>query len=318
MKTFSLGQDWVSRVTNSAEPDAPVAGVVGSPRPSAQDLEEFLGYISRTETVREISRRKWLKTTSTSATGRVVERGNALMEFLSARHAAVPAFTMFKGRRPRPERNVMDEVATCAWITHVTDMACQSRPTTQFSPAALNTEFVRALVKLSTNARGPKMALDAIRDIGISVVVESSLPAMSVDGASFHTPQTGPVLALTLRHDRLDNFWFTVFHELGHIRLHLSEPSEDVFIDSDEDEDDAMEAEAEANAFAKDSLVPRDTWLRSEAHRFGNVSSLMQLAKQLGIHPAIVAGRIRYERRQFDMFQDLIGQGQVRETVFSS
>ena len=100
--------------------------------------------------------------------------------------------------------------------------------------------------------------------------------------------------------------------------LHLSQPNDDVFVDSEEDEDDEIEAEAEANAFAKDSLVPRDTWLRSEARRFGNAASVVELAKQLGIHPAIVAGRIRYESRKFWMFQDLIGMGQVREAIYSS
>ena len=78
-----------------------------------------------------------------------------------------------------------------------------------------------------------------------SVVVESGLPGMSVDGASLHTSAAGPVLALTLRYDRLDNFWFTLLHELGHIAMHLSEPSDEVFVDSFENTiDDEQEAEA--------------------------------------------------------------------------
>jgi HTH-type transcriptional regulator/antitoxin HigA len=211
----------------------------------------------------------------------------------------------------------LDEVATCAWIIHITDIARQPNAT-KFTSSSIRDEFIRSIAKMSTRPRGPKAALDAVREIGISVVVERGLPGMSVDGASLHTKQTGPVLALTLRHDRLDNFWFTLFHELGHICLHLSEPSEELFIDSEEDDNDEIEAEAEANAFAKDSLVPRDTWLRSDAHRLGNKNSVVQLARQLGIHPAIVAGRIRYERREFRMFSDLIGIGEVRETVFAS
>jgi len=53
---------------------------------------------------------------------------------------------------------------------------------------------------------------------------------------------------------------------------------------------DEQEAEAEANTFAKDGLIPRDLWLRSDAYRLGSEGGVLNLAKQLGVHPAIVAG----------------------------
>jgi HTH-type transcriptional regulator/antitoxin HigA len=206
-----------------------------------------------------------------------------------------------------------------AWIAHVTDTA-QSQPSKMsFKESNISDEFVRRLAKLSVRDNGPRQALDALRDIGINVVVESSLPGMSIDGASFHREGIGPVLAMTLRYDRLDNFWFTLLHELGHIALHLAKPSNDVFVDSIEDgQSDNQEAEAEADAFAKDGLVPRDTWLRSEARRLGNENSVVSLAKQLGIHPAIVAGRIRYERNEFRIFTNLVGVGGVRDIIFTN
>jgi HTH-type transcriptional regulator/antitoxin HigA len=188
----------------------------------------------------------------------------------------------------------------------------------RFRPEAISDEFVHRLTKLSVLDDGPRKALAAVQAIGVAVVVESALPGMSVDGASFHSRQAGPVLALTLRHDRLDNFWFTLLHELGHLALHLTDPGDDVFVDSvDESVSDDQEAEAEADAFAKDGLVPRDTWFRSDARRLGSESSVLALAKQLGIHPSIVAGRIRYERREFRIFTDLVGIGRVRDFIFA-
>jgi HTH-type transcriptional regulator/antitoxin HigA len=139
---------------------------------------------------------------------------------------------------------------------------------------------------------------------------------MSVDGVSLHDEHVGPVLAMTLRHDRLDNFWFTLLHEIGHICLHLHHPGNAVFVDSEDEDNEDSEVEAEANAFAKDGLIPRDVWLRSDAHRRGDEASVLNLARKLGIHPAIVAGRLRFERRDYRMFPGLIGIGQVRSLIF--
>jgi HTH-type transcriptional regulator/antitoxin HigA len=217
------------------------------------------------------------------------------------------------------QSDLFEEISTVAWIAHVADTAEAQPSKVPFKESSISEEFIRRLAKLSVRTDGPRHALDALRDVGINVVIESSLPGMSIDGASFHRKGTGPVLAMTLRYDRLDNFWFTLLHEVGHIALHLAEPSDDVFVDSiEEGSTDNEEAEAEADAFAKDGLVPRDTWLRSDARRLGSESSVVSLAKQLGIHPAIVAGRIRYERKEFRIFTNLVGIGGVRDIIFTS
>jgi HTH-type transcriptional regulator/antitoxin HigA len=318
MTKFSLGQEWVSKVTRSDHPDVPVMGANRSPLPDARERSAFLDEMSRSETVREMSRRKWFKPSLASAKERVAERGAALFEFLAVNRATRPAYAMFKGRRLTAKRSVLDNLGTQAWIAHITDVAQECSNRTTFAASSISRELLRSIAQLSTSDRGPRQALDVLREVGICVVLESGLPGMSVDGASFHTTGANPVLALTARHDRLDNFWFTLFHEIGHICLHLSEPSDDVFVDSEEESgSDGVEAEAEANAFAKDNLIPRDTWLRSDAHRFGTEASVVALAKHLGIHPAIVAGRIRFERHEFRIFDDLIGRGQVRDVLFA-
>lgn len=316
MTNFSLGQGWVSRVTKATASDAPVIGKDLSPLPNAAQLKAVLRKLSLSEAAREMVRRKWLQ--PGGGNDKVAERGHALFDFLFSRNASRPAFAMFKGRRLSAQRDLIEEVSTMAWIAHVTETAQGQSRKDRFKPTALNEDFIRRLTKLSVLDDGPRRALVTVQEIGIAVVVESGLPGMSVDGASFHSRQSGPVLALTLRHDRLDNFWFTLLHELGHIALHLADPGDDVFVDSiDEAVSDEQEAEAEADAFAKDGLVPRDTWLRSDARRLGSESSVISLAKQLGIHPSIVAGRIRYERREFRIFTDLVGMGRVRDLIFA-
>jgi HTH-type transcriptional regulator / antitoxin HigA len=316
MTDFSLGQAWVSRVTRANTTDIPVVGADVSPLPDAAQLQTVLRKLSLSESAREMVRRRWLQPGSRN--DKVAERGQAIFDFLFRRTASRPAFAMFKGRRLSTQRDLVEEVSRMAWIAHVTDTA-QARPRTiRFKAAALSDDFIRHLTQLSVFDDGPKRALSVVQEIGIAVVVESGLPGMAVDGASFHSRELGPVLALTLRHDRLDSFWFTLLHELGHIALHLTDPGDDVYVDSiDESVSDEQEVEAEADAFAKDGLVPRDTWLRSDARRLGSEGSVVALARQLGIHPSIVAGRIRYERREFRIFTDLVGIGRVRDLIFS-
>jgi HTH-type transcriptional regulator/antitoxin HigA len=316
MKNFSLGQAWVSRVTNASGADVSIiGGDVGQP-PEIAHFHALLRKLSTTETAREMVRRRWIQPKGIQ--DKVAGRGEALFDFLFARSAHRPAFAMFKGRRLSSQRDLVEEIATRAWVAHVVDSARANAPREKFEPSNLSDEFIRRLAKLSVRDDGPTRALSAVREIGIGVVVESGLPGMSVDGASLHTSAAGPMLALTLRYDRLDNFWFTLLHELGHIAWHLGDPSDDVFIDSLEDNaTDEQEAEAEANAFAKDGLIPRDLWLRSDAYRLGTAASVLSLANQIGVHPAIVAGRIRYERRDFRIFSDLVGLGGVRDVIFA-
>jgi HTH-type transcriptional regulator / antitoxin HigA len=316
MTNFSLGQAWVSRVTNANAADVPIIGGDVSPAPEIAQFHALLRELSVTETAREMVRRRWIQPKGTQ--DKVAERGEALFDFVFARSAHSPAFAMFKGRRLSAQRDLVEEIATRAWVAHVVDRGRENAPRVKFEPSNLSDDFIRRLVKLSVRDDGPTRALAAVREIGIGVVVESGLPGMSVDGASLNTSAAGPMLALTLRYDRLDNFWFTLLHELGHIAWHLGDPSDNVFIDSLEDNaSDEQEAEAEANAFAKDGLIPRDLWLRSDAYRLGTAGSVLSLANQIGVHPAIVAGRIRYERRDFRIFSDLVGLGGVRDVIFA-
>lgn len=318
MTNFFLGQAWVSRVTKSNnEDDLPVMGGQPSPLPDSTHLKALLHKLALSDAAREMVRRKWFQ--PGNLVDKISARGEALFHFVSGDRAIKPAFAMFKGRRLSTKRNLFEEISTMAWIAHVTDNARSQPGKVRFEVSSISDDFIRNLVTLSVRDDGPKQALEAVRRIGICVVVEGGLPGMSIDGASFHAKGIGPVLAITLRYDRLDNFWFTLLHELGHIVLHLRDPSDEVFVDSLEDgTGDDQEAEAEADAFAKDSLIPRDTWLRSDAHRLGSESSVISLAKQLGIHPAIVAGRIRYERKEFRIFNELIGIGRVRDVVLAN
>ena len=129
--------------------------------------------------------------------------------------------------------------------------------------------------------------------------------------------EKGPVIGLTLRSDRIDNFWFTLLHELVHIAEHLK-IIDDAFIDNEiekESEDDPKENEA--NRLAREAFIPRTIWSRSDAFRQRTPEAINRLAGELRIHPAIIAGRIRHETNNFKILNELVGQGEVLK-VFSN
>jgi HTH-type transcriptional regulator/antitoxin HigA len=213
---------------------------------------------------------------------------------------------------------VVEELITLTWLRWVSEKASAVRLPARFSNDKLSDEAISQLVQLSKRRDGPRAALEYVSNLGVTVIVESSLPGMRTDGAAFIADGVGPVIGLTLRYDRLDSFWFTLLHEIGHIVLHLIKSPDSVFIDSfDEDGVDDIEIEAEANAFAKDAFIPRDVWLRSEAFRSGKEPAVRALASKCSIHPAIVAGRLRFEKRKYFALSELLGEGTVRSELIA-
>src|SRR5437660_646691 len=121
MKDFSLGQAWVSRVTKASNGEVSVIGADVSPVPDIAQYHALLRELSLTETAREMVRRKWIHPKGIK--DKIAERGDAMFDFLFARPAHRPEFAMFKGRRLSTRRNLIEDIATMAWIAHVLDSA---------------------------------------------------------------------------------------------------------------------------------------------------------------------------------------------------
>lgn len=180
-----------------------------------------------------------------------------------------------------------------------------------YSP--LEVSWLLELVRLSAHDDGPSRAATLLKSRGIVLIVETHIAGMGVDGASFLVGDV-PVVALTLRRDALDNFWFTLLHEIAHIVLHYRTGLATGFFD-DVEAQDVDEMEAEANLFAANLLVPEEVWRRSPARIAKSAAPIEALARQLGVHPAILFGRLRKERGDYSIFSNKIGQGTVKRQL---
>jgi len=144
------------------------------------------------------------------------------------------------------------------------------------------------------------------------LVIERHLPRTKLDGAATLDGDGTPIIGMTIRYDRIDNFWFTLLHELAHIKLHLGDNSEETFIDDLDYNSLNNQKEIEADHLASDSLIPREYWETDDAFIFRTPQAVRTLAEKLGINPAIVAGSVRRQSGNYNILSQMIGRGHVR------
>ena len=204
----------------------------------------------------------------------------------------------------------IDEYALLAWEARVLNLAGKV-VTDSFSKEIINPEFISNLIKLSRLLDGPRRAKEMLEKAGIVLIIEPALPNTYLDGAALLN-KSKPVIGLTLRHDRLDNFWFVLLHELYHVIKHLGKNGIDSIFD-DLDITNTEKLEREADDLAGEALIPTAEWDLSLARFTRSPKSMEDFADKLGIHPAIIAGRIRHESNNYLILGELIGQGEVRK-----
>ena len=137
--------------------------------------------------------------------------------------AAVPLYRKNDHQRINAKT---DPYALWAWCWQVLASANDEPPGTPYKPGTVTPDFLAAVARLSPSEDGPLKARDCLADHGIVLRVEHHLPKTHLDGAVFLLPGKSPVIGLTLRHDRIDNFWFCLLHELAHLGCHLDGRSE--------------------------------------------------------------------------------------------
>lgn len=205
----------------------------------------------------------------------------------------------------------LDKYALLAWEGRILSLASKIGLRNSFEVGTIDNQWLLELTQISEKPNGPRSAKEYLEKAGIALVVESHLMGTHLDGAALLSKE-GPVIGLTLRYDRLDNFWFVLFHELFHVIKHLRRPVlTGIFDDLESSSTDKLELEADA--LAGEALIPEEVWSRALAHYVRSPESVIELSKELHISPAIIAGRIRFEANNYIILKDLIGQGEVRK-----
>jgi HTH-type transcriptional regulator/antitoxin HigA len=234
-----------------------------------------------------------------------------LKDFFSS-ISAQPQMAMMLRKSNYRSSPLTDKRALLAWSNRVIQKAKKVKVTKKYKDGSIDLNFMQEFVKLSSQENGVILAQKHLKDIGIILVIEPHFSKTYLDGAAILVNKENPVIGLTLRHDRLDNFWFTLMHELAHISLHYNQ---DVSLFYDELETASAgldEKEQEADELAEESLLPKAKWEVSPARLIPSSMAANSLAKELGVHVAIIAGQIRHKGNKYIYLNKIISEAKVR------
>ena len=239
----------------------------------------------------------------------VIRPKENLAGFLSRSKASAPAVAMLRKTRTERTNAKTDMAALEAWcaaaLVQAEKIAIKKTKIREPEKSA------RQLAQLSILPDWHDQLVAALHRIGIILVTLEHLPGTFLDGAAMCRSDGVPIIALTLRHDRLDNFWFTLLHEFAHVVSHLSRDRQ-VILD-DLDVTSAEVIEAEADSFARNALIPPAIWKQIDKN--SSTEEVLEAAEKAGVHPAIAAGRWRFEHSDYRRFSKLIGRGEVKTAL---
>src|SRR5690606_21525655 len=145
---------------------------------------------------------------------------------------------------------------------------------------------------------GYKLIKNYLAKYGIIFVIEPPFKKTYLDGAAM-IYKGRPIIALTLRHKRLDNFWFVLAHELAHLVKHLGKSKNKLegFVDDLQEQTNINSLEEEADDIANEALIPKSEWEDFKNKMTYSPENIEIFARKIHINPALVAGRIRHETK---------------------
>lgn len=264
--------------------------------------------------IKEMIRRHWLEASDNLG---VLEK-RVLDFFGMGSLDDEPKMIAHAARKSTPYTKVTP--AQRAWLFRARQLA-NSVSAPEFSETRLGIalEQLRGLLRASTQVRDiPRILSEA----GIRLVIVEPLPQTRIDGSCMWLDEQSPVVALSLRFDRIDYFWYTLMHEIGHVKN--GHGQNDVILDVDylmpeeETSDGKPHDEREADNFAANYLVPQSK-LKAFIKRVRPLYSkaeIVDFARTIGVHAGIVVGQLQHRHEiSYAHSRDLLDLNKLRRVI---
>ena len=194
--------------------------------------------------------------------------------------------------------------AQWAWFFRVRQIA-KSISVPRYSENALQGSLAR-LKTLLLDAEEARHVPRILMECGIRFVIVERLANADIDGVCFWLDDQSPVIGMSTRRDKIDNFWFVLRHEIEHVLRKHGQARE--IIDTDLERDRAStgeslpEEEKVANAAAAEFCVPREkleSFMRRK-HPFYYERDVVAFARLLNRHPGLVVGQMQHRLKRYD------------------
>ena len=266
--------------------------------------------------IKDMVRRNWIEESPNIS---VLER-NVLDFFEIQSLEDEPQFFAHAASKSTPYESVTP--TQLAWLFRVKHLA-KRLPVKEYDPSHFG-DLVDELRNLWSTPEEARHVPRILAERGIRFLIVEALPGSKIDGVCFWFDSTAPVIALSLRYDRLDNFWHTLMHELGHVKnldgLSNSLASLDIdLFGSSEDADEKPPHETHANQFAVQALIPQEE-LDDFIIRLGPMfpkNRILGFAALMDVHPGIVLGQLQHRQEvSYARNRDLLVK--VRDIITSS
>lgn len=257
--------------------------------------------------VREMLRRGWVRT---SENVEVLER--RFCEFFNIQ--TVDAMPELCHNAKKTHATAETTPLQLAWLYRVRAMASQ-----QVVPAYSKLRLTVALEKLKTLILAPEEVRQAPRvlaEAGVRLVFVEALAGSKMDGACFWLDGTKPVIGMTLRFDRIDNFWFVLRHEIEHVLREDGRAEKVAVIDDNVGDiaENLPECERIANAAGADFCVPPaelENFI-ARVQPYFSEEKVLRFAQRINVHPGLVVGQLQ---RRLDR-HDFLRKHQVKVRAF--
>lgn len=244
--------------------------------------------------IKELTKRQWLQP---SESVDIVQQ--RVLEFYGALNLDEKPEYSYAARKSTPGDLTQ---AQAAWFCRARQLA-KCIPANRFTDQSFEAA-IKALKSMLINVEDIRRIPQTLAEHGIRLlIIEQLLPASDIDGVTFwrDNDMHSPVIAMSVRFDRIDSFWFVLGHELGHVKNRdgLNKPvTIDINLVGDRAQrsEDKSEAEKRADEFSEEFLLPRDK-LDSFISRKGPLFSKVKIANFANVqrvHPGIVVGQMHH------------------------
>lgn len=186
------------------------------------------------------------------------------------------------------------------------------------------TKLRKALEDLKGLMIAPEETRNAPRvlmECGVRIIFVEALPNAKIDGACFWLDKSSPVIGMSLRFDRIDNFWFVLRHEIEHVlNCDGQKKGQEIIDDMEAMSSNASlpDEELKANIAAQEFCVPRDKLVGFIARKnpYFSEHDISGFARVHGVHPGIVVGQIHDYTKNFKLLRKHLVK--VRQFVTST